>query len=57
MIKKPIVAILHAGPETSGGPKSPETSTSFVIDVQTTNGPAIFSIWTSGGSRTSRGIG
>jgi hypothetical protein len=43
MIDKPIIAILSVGPETSRGPKAPETSTPFVVEVQqTTNGPAVF---------------
>jgi hypothetical protein len=41
MIDKPVVAILRAGPETTRGPKAPETSIPFVIEVQTTNGPAV----------------
>jgi hypothetical protein len=40
MIDKLIIAILRVGPETSHGPKAPETSIPFVIEVQTTNGPA-----------------
>jgi len=42
MIDKPVIAILRVGPETSRKPKAPETSTPFVIEVQTTNGPAVF---------------
>jgi hypothetical protein len=42
VIDKPIIAILRAGPETSRGPKALETSVPFVIEVQTTNGPATF---------------
>jgi hypothetical protein len=44
MIDKPFIAILSAGPETARGPTAPETSTPFVIEVQTTNGPAILQI-------------
>ena len=40
MIEKSIIAILRVGPETSHGPKALETSTPFVIEVQTQNGPA-----------------
>ena len=42
MIDKPVIAILRAGPETSPGPKAPETSTPFVVEVKTMNGPATF---------------
>lgn len=40
MINKPIIGILRVGPETSHGPKVPETSTPFVVEVVTQNGPA-----------------
>jgi hypothetical protein len=44
MIGKQIIGILRVGPETSRGPKAPETPIPFVIEVQTTNGPATFQL-------------
>ena len=40
MIDKQVIAILRAGPETSRGPRAPETRIPFVLEVQTANGPA-----------------
>ena len=35
------IAILRAGPPTSRGPKAPDTTTPFVIEVETHDGPAV----------------
>lgn len=40
MIDKQMIAILRVGPESSHGPRAPETHVPFVIEVQTQNGPA-----------------
>ena len=38
------IAILRAGPPTSGGPKAPDTTTPFVIEVESHEGPAVLQI-------------
>jgi hypothetical protein len=38
------IAILRAGPPTSREPKAPDTTTPFVIDVETHDGPAVLQI-------------
>jgi hypothetical protein len=38
------IAILRAGPPTSRGPKAPDTTTPFVIEVETHDGPAVLQI-------------
>jgi hypothetical protein len=38
------IAILRAGPPTSRGPKAPDTTTPFVIEVETHEGPAVLQI-------------
>jgi hypothetical protein len=38
------IAILRAGPPSSRGPKAPDTTTPFVIEVETPEGPAVLQI-------------
>ena len=38
------IAILRVGPPTSGEPKAPDTTTPFVIEVETHDGPAVLQI-------------
>ena len=39
-----IIGIMRAGPVTSRGPKEPNTTTPFTIEVETTEGPAYLQI-------------
>jgi hypothetical protein len=38
------IAILRAGPPTSRGPMAPDTTTPFVIEVESHEGPAVLQI-------------
>jgi len=38
------IVILQAGPPTSRGPKAADTTTPFVIDVETHEGPAVLQV-------------
>jgi hypothetical protein len=44
MITKRIIAILRAEAPTSRGPEAPDTTTPFVINVETHEGPAVLQI-------------
>jgi hypothetical protein len=44
MTTKRIIAILRAGAPTSRGPEAPDTTTPFVINVETHEGPAVLQI-------------